>query len=125
MLLPPDNGPDADSMPWKYGAGRGTDAQAAARERVGDILQLLAGRLAEQRARGSRFFFGDALSAADIYWATFSNLIDPLAPEKSPMPEWLRPIYAMDGPDDPEVDASLIEHRDFVFEEFIGLPQDF
>jgi hypothetical protein len=39
------------------------------------------------------------------------------------MPDMIRAAYGSwkDAP----VDASLIEHRDEVFEEYLGLPQDF
>lgn len=125
MLLPADANPARDSMPWKYGADGGPESQAAARDRVAEILELLSAQLRSQREADSRYFVGDSLTALDIYWATFSNLIEPLPPELCPMPDWLRPIYAMSGPDAPEVDRALIAHRDFVFEEYLGLPQDF
>ncbi len=125
MMLPADGGPGRDSMPWKYGAGRGTSVQAAARDRVAEILDLLAEQLRMQRDDGSRYFVGESLTALDIYWATFSNLIEPLPAEHCPMPDWLRGVYELGGPDAPKVDPALIAHRDFVFEEFLGLPQDF
>lgn len=123
-MFPPEESP-RDSMPWKYGAGLGKQVQAAALERVGAILRLLAEQLEMQRAAGSRFLIGKQLSALDIYWATFSNLILPLAPEHSPMPDFLRGIYTLEQNETTRVDPALIEHRDFVFEEFLRLPQDF
>ena len=124
-MLPPKGGDARDTMQWKYGAGRGADAQTKARGRVADVLSLLSSQWASQRAAGSEFLIGDAVSALDLYWACFSNLLVPLPPEHSPMPDWLRPAYTMDGADDPTVDPELLRQRDFIFQEFIGLPQDF
>lgn len=93
---------------------------------VARILGFLAETLERQQARGSLYFVGDTLSAADIYWAAFSNIISPMPADKCPMPEWLRGSYADIGP---VVAAALkpilLEHRDFVFAEHIGLPMDF
>ena len=42
------------------------------------------------------------------------------------MPEWMRPIYEISGlPSVQPPDEALLEHRDFVFDEYLGLPQDF
>ena len=125
MLLPAEEESARDSMTWKYGAGRGVAFQEAARVRVADVLGLLSTQLAAQRAAGSRFLVGKELSALDLYWACFSNMLAPLPPEQSPMPDWIRPVYTMAGDQDPRIDPELIRQRDFVFEEFIGLPQDF
>ncbi len=56
----------------KYGYSPEVGAYAA--ERVASGLNALATRLEQQKARASRFFIGDLLSAMDIYWAAFSNL---------------------------------------------------
>jgi hypothetical protein len=125
MLLPADEEGPRDTMAWKYGAGHGSSAQEAARDRVAQVLGLLSAQLAAQHAAGSRFLIGSELSALDVYWACFSNMLVPLPPEQSPMKEWFRPIYTMDGENDPKIDPELIRHRDTIFEEFIGLPQDF
>ena len=65
---------------------------------------------------------GDALRAPDVYWAAFSNLIDPLPPEQSPMPDFIRNSYSSWEGDCP---ASLLALRDRVFEQHLGLPQEF
>ena len=65
---------------------------------------------------------GAALRAVDVYWACFSNLIAPLPPELSPMPEYVRvPYSSWDGGCDP----ALLALRDRVFEQHLGLPQTF
>ena len=114
---------ETDSMPWKYGVDD-VAALARAPARVGETLDLLATRLENQRKKGRRFLVGQALSAVDLYWACFSNMVAPLPPERSPMPRWIRRLYEdLQGASTPA--PSLLEHRDFVFEEFLELPQEF
>jgi glutathione S-transferase len=106
----------------------GCDEQApqAVPSQVARILEHLAAVLERQHAAGSRYFVGSALSAVDVYWACFSNMLVPLPAEACAMPSWMRQAYGDIG----EVittalDPSLIAHRDFVFAEHIGLPLDF
>jgi len=61
----------------KYGYSPKT-AEGATRKIV-EVLQGLSARMEQQRARGSRFFIGDGLSALDIYWAAFCNTFNPPA----------------------------------------------
>jgi hypothetical protein len=124
-LLPPGPSPATDSMPWRYGLAE-SEVVAGAATRVNEILGVLAAQLRDEREAGRKFFVGGALSALDIYWATFSNMLVPLPAQKCPMPDWLRPIY--DVSNKPELDTPdplLLEHRDRIFEEHIGLPLDF
>jgi glutathione S-transferase len=123
-MLPPGPSPDFDTMPWRYGLSE-ADRVAGGDARVNELLALLASQLHAQHAAGRRYLVGEQLSAVDIYWAAFSNLIQPLPDEQCPMPDWLRPIYApgtrpIDAPD-----PLLIEHRDHVWEKHLGLPMDF
>jgi glutathione S-transferase len=46
---------------------------SVAKQRVIEVLEMLSRRIA-----GRRYLLGNALTAADIYWATFANLITPL-----------------------------------------------
>ena len=93
--------------------------------RVIAILTALGARLEYQRARGSRFFVGNALSAMDVYWAAFSNAMRPLAPELCPMPRVIREMFTVT---DPEILAAtnpiLLDHRDFIFKDYLELPVD-
>ncbi len=97
----------------------------AAPARVAQILRLLGARLEQQRAKGSKFFIADQLSALDIYWATFAALIQPLPHELCPMPQAFRTIYTNT---DPVVQAAvtplLMAHRDVVYREYLELPID-
>jgi len=118
--------PEAQRAFWlqfgkKYGYS--AEAAAAAPGRIIEILNLLDARLCAQKARGSRFFIGDRLSALDIYWATFAALIEPLGPEQCPMATAFRDLYTERNQ---AVRAAatplLLAHRDFVYQEFLELP---
>jgi glutathione S-transferase len=67
----------------KYGYSEA--ASAAAPGKVAAVLKLLDERLAAQEARGSAYLVGDALSAADIYWATMSMAVCPVPPSIMPV----------------------------------------
>jgi hypothetical protein len=87
------------------------------------VLAQLDALLERSRGRGGRYLLGDSLSALDVYWATFSNLIDPLPPEQCPMPDALRPMFtARDSETLGAFSPALRQHRDFVFERHLGLP---
>jgi hypothetical protein len=90
---PPSN---ISRMGSKYGYHE-SDAKAAG-ERIAGSLNALATQLKSQYARGVRYFIGDALSALDVYWTAFANLLDPLPKEQCPMPEALRPGFAVSDP---------------------------
>ena len=53
------------------------DAKAAG-SRIAESLKALATQLKSQYARGVHYFVGEALSALDVYWTAFANLLDPL-----------------------------------------------
>ena len=105
----------------KYGYNP-AEAEAAP-ARIAQILRLLGTRLEQQRAEGSKFFIGPQLSALDIYWATFAALIQPLPHELCPMPQSFRTLYTNT---DPVVQAAvtplLMEHRDFIYRQYLELP---
>ena len=102
-------------------------AQAdAAPERIAAILLNLSDQLRTQKARGSRFLVGDALSAVDLYWAAFANLLDPLPDALCPIPADSRPAFVNQDPVIGEaLDKSLLLHRDFICEEYFRLPMEF
>lgn len=98
---------------------------AAANDRIVSILQLFSEQLAAQRAAGSDYLVGDALSAVDIYWATFAALLRPLPPELCPMPEALRGQYGSLTPAiEAALDPALIAHRDRIYRDHLELPLD-
>jgi len=114
----------AQAMASRYGC-----VEASAERASGEVVRIvsfLARELRAQLARGSRYFVGDALSAADLYWAAFSLMLQPLPDSECPMPEYMRHAYSATNP---EIAAALrpelLAHRDFVFRGHIGLPVDF
>jgi glutathione S-transferase len=117
---------DATRAFWlQFGAKYGYSAQAAvaAPVRMVEILRFLGARLEQQKAKGSPFFIGNQLSALDIYWAAFTALVQPLPPDLCPMATAFRDFYTEKNP---IVTAAcsppLLEHRDFIYREYLELP---
>jgi hypothetical protein len=99
------------------------EAAAAAPARIAAILRFLAARLQRQAARNSKFFIGDRLTALDIYWAAFAALLRPLPAELCPMASSFRAFYTETNPVVTEaISPILIEHRDFIYREYLELP---
>ena len=89
------------------------------------ILNQLDSLLAVRKGEGSRFFFGNRVGALDIYFATFSNLVEPLPPDQCPMPDAFRQMFSSaDRATRNAFTPALRAHRDFVFREFLGLPME-
>lgn len=106
-----------------------SEAADAAPARVIAVLRRLEQQLEPQLAAGKRYFIGGRLSALDLYWACFSQFLGPLPEEVNPMPGYLRKSWQAAGEVLFEAGYTprdcLLEHRDFVFREHIGLPLDF
>ena len=74
---------------------------------------------------GVKYFVGDELSALDIYWTAFANLLDPLPKEQNPMPEGLRRGFtATDPVVKAALDPLLLEHRSRIFREHFRDPME-
>ena len=87
------------------------------------ILRALDQQLAAQHKRGSRYFIDERLSALDIFWATFCALLHPLSPELCPMGTDFRTFYANPFPEtQAALSEALVEHRDFIYEQYLELP---
>jgi glutathione S-transferase len=128
--------PAAEPLPGEMEAKRGammsaygasaTDMIAAAPQRAIRILHGLTRQLYRQREAGSDYLVGDRLSACDLHWAAFSQMVQPLRLEECPFPPGMREMY---DTMQPEVRAAgdpiLIEHRDKIFARHIGLPMEF
>lgn len=128
MLAPMMRAPSPPENILRLGAryGWSEDAARAAPAACARILGFLSATLEQQHAAGRRYFVGDALSAADVYWACFSNMLAPLPPESCPTPPWMRQAWANVGQEISDaLSPALIAHRDFVFATHIGLPLDF
>jgi glutathione S-transferase len=113
--------PQVAAFLHKYGSGE--EGMEVAHARVVEVVRMLAERLQAQREAGRAFLVGSALSAADVYWATFSNMVALLPPEKLPLPDPLRAAFATE---DPAVSAALtpplLRHRDWIYERYLELP---
>ncbi|GIS76234.1 MAG: hypothetical protein CM1200mP12_19530 [Gammaproteobacteria bacterium] len=62
----------------KYGYSE--EASSAAPGKIAEVITLIDNRLKAQEKRDSRYLLGDALTAADIYWATMSMTVLPVPP---------------------------------------------
>ena len=112
----------------EYTRQYGLSAEAAARApaRAADILGALAAQLHAQRAQGSDYLIGGRLSAADLYWACFSQLVGPLPREVNPIPDYVVSLYsAVPEAVAAALDPILLEHRARIYERHIGLPLDY
>jgi glutathione S-transferase len=110
-------------MGSKYGYNE-NDAKAAG-ERVAASLKALATQLKSQYARGVKYFVGDTLSALDVYWTAFANLLDPLPKEQNPMNEGLRRGFTASDPVvKAALDPLLLEHRSRIFREHFRDPME-
>jgi glutathione S-transferase len=117
--------PERAAMAQRYGYAV-PGAAGAAPARAAQVVELLAGQLRAQRERGSPFFVGERLSAVDLAWAAFSNMLAPLPHAHCPMSEFMRAMYTCRDPGVLRaLDPALLEHRDRIFRELIGLPLDF
>ena len=106
---------------YQYDAG----AVEPARLKVESFLGFLASLIKDQRGRGSRFLVGNQLTAADVYWAYFSNMLKTLPPEQCPAPKELRDTWGVLAKSISGYDPVLIEHRDEIFAHHLAVPLDF
>jgi hypothetical protein len=108
------------TMRWlakKYGYSPELGERAS--QRVREILRMLAERL----ARNGKYLMGESLTALDLYFATFLNIISPLPPELLPHSEFLRKITSRVDPEVAQILAGgLLAHRDRIYREHLELP---
>ena len=66
---------------------------------------------------------GEHVTALDFYWATFCALMKLLPPEQCKIMDVLRAAFEFPNPAiEQALDPALIEHRDFMYNEYLGLP---
>jgi glutathione S-transferase len=98
-------------------------AGAAAGVRVAELLRMLAARLRAQRQTGSAYYIGNALTAVDVYSATFATMFAPLPPEQCKMDAATRAAFAnRDGDVEAALDPILLAHRDMMYAQHLELP---
>ena len=106
--------------------GYNDEEGAAAPDKAAETLRLLATQLHEQKARGSKYFIGDSLTALDVYWACFCALVRPLPEAQCAMPGYLRRMYETDNDVVTKaIDPILLAHRDMMYADHLTLPLDF
>jgi glutathione S-transferase len=99
---------------------------ALAGGRIASIVMKLSALIDDQGARGSEFLIGNRLSALDIYWTAFSNMLVPLAFEKLPMPDQMHQMYLCSDPVIMEaLEPALLKHRDRIFDRCFRSPMEF
>jgi len=116
--------PGISRMGGKYGYSE-SEVKAAG-ERTAASLNALAMQLKSQYARGVHYFVGDSLSALDIYWTAFANLLDPLPKEHCPMSDAFRPAFTVSDPIvKAALDPLLLDHRSRIFQAHFRDPMEF
>jgi glutathione S-transferase len=103
--------------------GHSPETGSAAGVRVTALLGMLAARLKAQKAAGSRYYVGNALTAVDVYSATFMALFAPLPQEQCAMDTSSRAaLETRDAATAAALDPMLLEHRDMMYRERLVLP---
>jgi len=113
--------PAAKYLAKRYGYE--ADAAAGYGPRVVEQLGVLSARLKAQRAAGSAYAAGDALSAIDVYCATFMGLFRPFPQGQCAMdPTTRTALETLDAPTAAALDPILLEHRDRIYAQHLELP---
>lgn len=126
QLLEDEDAAEIRVLGAKYGYSDHTGRSAGAR--VCEILDLLTQQLRRQHAAGHPYLMGPELSAVDLYWACFSQFLEPYPEDLSPMDHWpgLREGYTLHDPLVRQALApELLAHRDLVYHEHLELPLDY
>ncbi len=120
-LMRPAPGEEPGPFAKKYHY-READA-ARANARVVALMGELAKRLKKQKQNGSDYLVGQAVTAADFYWAAFSNFVDLQPPEEMPMNPDARPMFENTPAEiTAALDPILIEHRNRIMHKYYKLP---
>lgn len=113
--------PIAQYLGAKYGYSE--EAAAAAGPAVRSRLTRYAAQLHAQSARGSSFYFGDRLTAADVHLATFMALFSPLPEDQCAMRSSTRSVFTwLDDETRAALDPVLLAHRDRIYHDHLVLP---
>jgi glutathione S-transferase len=116
--------PVSEALIGKYGYD--PEAMKTVVSRIAGTLAALTAQLKAQQARGVAFLVGETLTAADIYFVTFLNLVAPLPPEQCPMPDAFRAGFtAREAEIVAALDPALLVHRDRIFHAHFKNPMEF
>jgi glutathione S-transferase len=96
---------------------------SAAQERMFEALGALDRLLAQGHCAGGPYYFGEQLSALDVYSAVAMGILAPLPEELCPMHPAARAGFSWlyDQIRD-RLPAGLLEHRDLIYARHLGLP---
>jgi glutathione S-transferase len=111
-----------DGLRYKFSTGVSREHALA---RANAVIAMLARRLEAQGTTGGAYLIGDRLSAADIYWTTFSNLLVSMPAEQCPMPDYYRDLATASQQFGLHPPAILLRHRDRILVENFDLPMWF
>ncbi len=104
----------------KYGYTPEVGTTAGARTR--ELLDAFGSTLRARRAAGKEYYL-DALSAVDVYSATFMALFKPLPESVCPMNPGVRAAFEwLDAETAAAIDPILFEHRDMMYARHLELP---
>jgi glutathione S-transferase len=107
-----------------YGMREGAVAESDTR--IVGILNAFSAQLHRQREAASAYLVGDRLSGCDVHWACFSILLEPLPVEDCFAADQMLALFASKSEAvAAALDPILIEHRDHIWREHIGLPVDY
>jgi len=100
------------------------EAEAAlANTRVIALMKELAARLKAQKGKGSDYLVGQSVTAADFYWAAFSNFVVIQPAEEMPVNPDARPMFENTPAEiTAAIDPVLMEHRDRIMHNYYKLP---
>ena len=104
---------------YGYSEASHSEAKDRAVARIKTFADYATGQLAH-----SRYLIGDALSALDIYWVYFSQIMQTLPEAVCPMPGGLRKSYELGSAAADVVVPELIEQRNWILAEH-RLPMNF
>ena len=111
-------------MSGKYGYNESDVAVANQRQIA--TLGMLTSILESQHEQGSDYFIGDTLTALDIYWPAFCNIMRTLPVDQCPTAEPIRPLFDMIDPNvKAAIDPILLAHRDRIMEAHFKIPMEF
>jgi hypothetical protein len=118
-------GPEAAKNPMFADYQYDAEAIAASAVKIQGFLDYMASHIKVQQGKGSHFLVGSQFTAADVYWAYFSNMLEPLPAEQCPVPDGLRAIWGILAQSVSGYDPVLIEQRNRIFADHLVLPLEF
>jgi hypothetical protein len=118
-------GPEATKNPMYAQYQYDGEAIEASSLKIEEFLAYLASHIKAQREQGTEFLVGSQLTAADVYWAYFSNMLEILPPEHCPVSDGLRDIWGILAKSISGYDPVIIEQRRRIFDEHLQLPLEF